>query len=123
MKKNNQNIKDLLFLILLVISFFFLINPLGIIMTTDFEMALLALVSLVVISVLIIAWKENPIDEREETHLLIASRLSFFASAIILLVAIIVQTLQHRIDVWIPIVLFVHLSSKIFAIFYLKYKK
>ncbi len=117
MKKNNQNIKDLLFLILLVISFFFLINPLGIIMTTDFEMALLALVSLVVISVLIFAWKENPIDEREETHLLIASRLSFFASAIILLVAIIVQTLQHRIDVWIPIVLFVHLSSKILPFF------
>lgn len=123
MKKDKQYIKDFVFLILLIISFFFLTNPFNLIMTGEIEMVILAFVSLFIITILIFLWKEDPIDEREENHLLIAGRISFFSTAVILLTAIIIQTLQHNLDLWIPLSLCVLLSSKILTVLYLKYKK
>jgi hypothetical protein len=123
MKKNKHDFRDILFVILLITSFFFLINPFGIIMTNDLEMLVLGVMSLIVVAILVFMWKEDPVDEREEIHLLVAGRVSFFSTASILLVVLIVQTLQHNVDEWIPIILFVLLSSKILSVVYLKYKK
>jgi hypothetical protein len=92
-------------------------------MTNDLEMLVLGVMSLIVVAILVFMWKEDPVDEREEIHLLVAGRVSFFSTASILLVVLIVQTLQHNVDEWIPIILFVLLSSKILSVVYLKYKK
>jgi len=123
MKKNREHFKDLISIILLIGSSFLLINPFGIIMTDQLQMAILALASIVVITFLIFIWKEDPKDEREEAYLVVSSRISFFSVAIVLLVALVVQTLQHMVDIWVTLALFTLLLSKIFSIIYLKNKK
>lgn len=123
MKDKIKNIKDILFLLLLIISTLLLLNPLNIIMTDSISMISIGIISLIVIAVLIFTWKENPKDEREELHLYIASRISFFLVTTLLLVALIVQTFNHNIDPWIPLSLCILLISKIIIIFYLRIKK
>jgi len=123
MKKIKENLKDLVSIILLIGSFFLLINPFGLIMTDQFQMLILALTSIIVITILIFLWKENPKDEREEAYLIVSSRISFFSVAIILLVALVVQALQHMIDLWIALSLITLVMSKILALAYLKSRK
>jgi len=123
MKKIKENLKDLVSIILLIGSFFLLINPFGLIMTDQFQMLMLALTSIIVITILIFLWKENPKDEREEAYLIVSSRISFFSVAIILLVALVVQALQHMIDLWIALSLITLVMSKILALAYLKSRK
>lgn len=123
MKKNKEYLKDFILIIVLIIASFLLVNPFGLIMTDELQMVVLALTCIVVITILIFLWKENPTDEREETYLLISNRIAFFAVSITLLIALIVQVFQHRIDEWIAISLCILLLSKILSIIYLKNKK
>jgi len=123
MKKNKENLKDLILITLLIGSSFLLINPFGLIMTDQLQMVILALASIIVITFLIFIWKENPRDEREEAYLIVSSRISFFSVAIVLLIALVVQTLQHMADVWVTLALFTLLLSKIFSIIYMKCRK
>ncbi len=50
-------------------------------------------------------WRETPEDEREGLHALQAGRTSFLTGAGLLTVGIVVQSLQHTLDIWLPVVL------------------
>lgn len=66
--------------------------------------------------------KEQAKDEREELHILKASRLSYLAGIGTLIVALVVQTLSHNIDIWIILALIVMLVTKLLVRFYSRFK-
>jgi hypothetical protein len=78
-----------------------LINPLGIFMPTMMEMLVVALASLVFLLFVGFVWKEQVLDEREELHRFLAARFAYVVGAVILMGAILVQSLVHDLDPWI----------------------
>lgn len=50
-------------------------------------------------------WRESPEDEREGLHALQAGRISFLVGAGLLTIGIVVQSVQHELDIWLPVVL------------------
>ena len=69
-----------------------------------------------------IVWKENPQDEREGLHRMIANRIGYFTGAIVLLIGIVYQTITHSTDPWLATVLGLMILAKIIAIVYAKHK-
>lgn len=65
-----------------------------------------------------VVWKEETKDERESLHKLQAGQISFIVGAGILIVGIIVQSLQHNIDVWLIITLVGMILTKVFSRLY-----
>ncbi len=65
-----------------------------------------------------LVWRENARDERESLHKMIAGRAAFLAGTITLVIGIVVQTFQHRVDPWLTIVLSVMVLAKILGIIY-----
>lgn len=63
-------------------------------------------------------WKEKALDERDETHRLVAGRVSFLVGASVLVVAILLQSLSHDIDPWLVIALISMVASKVVARIY-----
>jgi len=61
-------------------------------------------------------WRENNKDEREGLHKLLAGRAAFLSGTAMLVVAIIVQSLQHELDVWLVFTLGVMILAKIGAL-------
>lgn len=79
---------------------------------------------LVIIFILLAAtlWKEAPGDERIQLHKLIASRFAYFAAITTLVIAIIYQTTQGKLDAWLVITACVLLLAKIFGTVYAKFR-
>ncbi|MBI3573155.1 MAG: hypothetical protein HY092_03075 [Candidatus Kerfeldbacteria bacterium] len=65
-----------------------------------------------------LAWRERPRDEREEYHRALAGRLAFLAGSGALVTAIIVQSLQHRLDSWLVVALATMLLAKVVGLIY-----
>ena len=81
------------------------LNPFHFYMPSPAAMVLLGAILVLVLLFLSFIWKEQPLDEREELHRLLAGRVAFFAGAGILLLGIIVQGLQHTVDPWLVLAL------------------
>ncbi len=75
------------------------------------------LVALVCVTVLLLVWasfvlSETAVDEREVYLKTQSGRVAYVAGLAVLLVALIVQTLSHTIDPWIPVALAVMVVAK-----------
>lgn len=68
-------------------------------------------------------WKESAIDEREELHRSLASRLSFLTGSSLLIAGIVVQTVNETIDPWLVVTLTTMVIVKLIARAYYTYKK
>lgn len=117
---NKQNLKDAIIGILLLITILALLNPMDILMPSTLQMILIGIFGTLVLTILIFIWRENPKDEREETHILLTNRISFFVVSVSLLIALIVQTINHTLDIWIPLSLGLMLLAKIFSLIYFR---
>jgi len=60
-----------------------------------------------------LALKSAPQDEREESHLLFASRTAYFSGMIILLAGVSYQALTNHVDPWLAGVLAVMIIAKV----------
>ena len=104
-----------LFLVGLLIFF---INPLDLLMPQPLHPFMIpTLVALFIIFAAIL-WKEKPGDEREQLHKLIASRFAYFAAVSVLVISVVVQSLQGKIDPWLVITLCIALLAKILGLIY-----
>ena len=65
----------------------------------------IALLAVLVFGLGIFIWRESPRDEREYAVVVQAGRSAYLAGAAVLTVGVAVQTLQHRIDVWLVLAL------------------
>ena len=104
----------------LVIALF---NPFNLWMTDMATMSVIIL--LVVVTTIFVAyvWNESAKDEREVLHRFYASRLSFLLGMATLIIGVIVQGLNHQIDIWLVLALEVMIFAKIGGRIYTKLKR
>lgn len=65
-----------------------------------------------------LGWREAASDEREEQHRQFAGRISFLSGTGLLVFGIIYQSIQHRLDPWLLIVLCTMVITKLLTRLY-----
>lgn len=112
MKKYKQVLDIVLLLGLTVISLL-AIAPKTFVMPTSLQMVILAIVLGLIALFLVLLWREQPDDERELQNQVLASRSAYFVGALVLICALIIQSLHHDLDSAIPIALFAMIATKV----------
>jgi cobalamin synthase len=112
MKKNKQLFDAILLFGMVAISLV-AIAPDTIIMPSSIQMILLGIVLVLLSGFLVLLWREDPADERESQNQALASRYAYLVGAIILIIALIFQSLNHDIDPVVPIALLGMVATKI----------
>jgi amino acid transporter len=115
--KNTKSlfISEVLLAIAIIIALILLINPFNLIMTSAFTLTIIMILAVALIAFGVFVWREKPRDEREALHGLQASRISYFLGSGVLVIAIIVQSLMHHLDVWLAVALGVMVLAKLFV--------
>lgn len=104
---------DVILLISLAIVSALAIAPETFVMPTAIQMLILTVVIGLIATFLLLLWRENPSDEREADNQAIASRSAYIVGAIVLIVALLTQSLKHQIDSAIPIALLAMIATKV----------
>lgn len=112
MKKYKQ-LLDVILLIGLAIITMLAIAPKKFVMPTSFQMLILAAVLGLLAMFLVFLWREQPVDEREMQNQALASRWAYIAGSLVLIVALIMQSLHHDLDPIIPVALLSMIATKI----------
>lgn len=121
--KNNYFISEVVVAIIMLVLVVALFNPFNIWMNSMVTMSvILALVATFAIFAIFI-WKEKIRDEREELHRFYASRLAFLSGTTVLVAGVVVQGLNHSIDIWLVLALEVMVFAKIIGRIYTRVKQ
>ena len=64
----------------------------------------------------IFVYREKPADEREQMISTVAGKYSYIVGALVLSVGIVVQSLDHDLDIWLPIALGAMVLTKLLTI-------
>ncbi len=89
------------------------IAPKTFVMPSSLQMLILAVVLGLISTFLVLLWREQPEDEREMQNQALASRSAYFVGALVLISALIIQSLAHSIDPAIPIALLAMIATKV----------
>ena len=93
-------------LALAVLAVLFLkVDPFHWFMPTEMQMLLLALFAAAFALYAGVVFREQAKDERESTHLYMASRWGYLIGVVALSVVIVVQDVMHRLDPWLLAIL------------------
>ncbi|OGH12226.1 MAG: hypothetical protein A2776_01755 [Candidatus Levybacteria bacterium RIFCSPHIGHO2_01_FULL_40_10] len=119
--KETQNTEIIISTILILLLIFFL-NPLHILMPDPLltMMIIFLLILFAIFSSFI--FKEKVKDEREALHRFIGARFAYLSGTVILVVGIILQSLNHNVDVFLVFTLIIMILSKIVGFMYAKSK-
>jgi hypothetical protein len=84
------------------------------------NLSMMLILSFVVVFAMFAAllFKENARDERETLHRFIAARSAYFTGTCVLVLGIVVQSLDHAIDIWLIITLTLMILAKIVGSIY-----
>ena len=111
--KNNFK-QEIIVAIIVVVLLVLIVDPLNWMPPVAIMMLLLGM--LVAFLVFIgFVWREKPQDEREAAHRVFAGRIAFLVGTALLVVGTAVQTLQHELDPWLPVILGIMILAKIIA--------
>jgi len=120
--KRNYFISELTISLIIVLLLLLHIRPFSSFMPSNLFMftivALLALFTLFVIFV----WREKIYDEREKLHALIAGKAAFLVGASVMVIGIVVQSLNHSVDIWLVVTLGAMIFTKIIGLIYGQFK-
>ncbi len=111
-------IRELLVSSVLIVLFVLLLNPFHLWMPDPMAFLLVALLIVALGLYVSLVLKERPRDEREQFHILFASRISFLFGMAALALGVIVQSFQHDVDPWLVFVFVVMILGKVAGIFY-----
>jgi cobalamin synthase len=89
------------------------IAPHTLVMPSSLQMLLLAIVLTAVASFLVLLWREQPSDEREAHNQALASRWAYLVGAVVLIIALLVQSFAHAVDPAIPLALLAMIATKL----------
>ncbi len=123
MNKKTKKFTDGLVLVLLAAALMFLVNPFDWWMPSQMEMLLVAVFASVFVFFSAIFWREKAVDERDEVHLFFAGRVAFFVGTAITTLGIIIQSLDHNLDPWLPSILIGMVFAKYAGRFYAELRK
>lgn len=114
----NNFIGEIIISVSLIGLLVFFINPLDILMPQPLHpfMAPFLVVLFIIFSGFL--WKEAPGDERAQLHKFIASRFAYFAVITTLIIGILVQSFNGRVDPFLIIGICIALIAKIFGLIY-----
>lgn len=112
MKKYKQLLDVILLLGLATISLL-AIAPETFVMPSSLQMLILAAVLGFIATFLVLFWREQPDDEREMQNQALASRSAYTVGSLVLITALIIQSLNHELDPVIPIALLAMIATKI----------
>jgi cobalamin synthase len=112
MKKYKQ-LLDVVLLFGLSVIALLAIAPKALLMPSSLQMAVLAAVLGLMAIFLVLFWREQPEDEREIENQAFASRTAYTVGSLVLIAALIVQSLNHTLDPAIPIALLAMIATKV----------
>ncbi|MBP6037821.1 MAG: hypothetical protein KA604_00590 [Candidatus Saccharimonas sp.] len=112
MRKYKQLLDVILLLGLATIALL-AIAPKTLVMPNALQMLILAVVLALIATFLVLFWREHPDDEREMENQALASRSAYTVGSLVLIIALIVQSLDHNPDPAIPIALLAMIATKI----------
>jgi cobalamin synthase len=112
MKKYKQ-LLDVILLLGLSTMALLAIAPKTFVMPSSLQMLMLAVVLGLIASFLVLFWREHPDDEREMQNQAQASRSAYFIGTLVLIAALVIQSLHHNLDPAIPLVLLAMIATKI----------
>ena len=115
-------ISEILVSVILLIFIFLLINPFHLWMPDAVQMMMTLGIALAFILFASFVFHEKVHDEREALHRYIAARFAYLSGTIILVVALVVQSIHHTLDNWLLIALFVMILGKIIGFLWGKIK-
>ncbi len=110
--KNNIKIEIAISSILIALTTL-LLNPFHFWMPNMIHMLTLGITLVVFALFAIFILREKVQDEREAVHRMLSGRVAFLTGSALLTVAIVVQSLQDAVDVWLVIVIVAMVLSKI----------
>ncbi len=96
----------------------FFVNPFDILMPKPLHPFMVPFLIVLFIIFSGFLWKEVPGDEREQFHKFIASRFAYFAVITTLIVGIVVQSFNGKVDPFLIIGICIALLAKIFGLIY-----
>ena len=96
----------------------FFINPLDILMPQPLHPFMVPFLVVLFIIFSGFIWKEAPGDEREQLHKFIASRFAYFAVITALIIGIVVQSFNGKVDPFLIIGICISLLAKTFGLIY-----
>ena len=111
--KKYKPLLDVILLISLATVSTLAIAPKTFVMPTSVQMLILTIALVLIATFLVLLWRESPSDEREAGNQAAASRSAYVVGAIVLIVALLTQSLKHQIDAAIPIALLAMIATKI----------
>jgi len=113
-KKHSEIVIGLLFLI----TMFLCLDPFDWYMPSMAQMLFLVILVVVFAIFSVFIWREGKGDEREMMHRMLAGRFAFLAGMAVLIIAIVIQSLEHQLDHWLVITLGVMVIAKIVGLLY-----
>lgn len=111
-------IKEFILSIALIVLLIVLLNPFNFLMSDAVLMLTVALFVIAVGLIAGLALNERPRDERENVLVHTSARVGYISGIVILSLAIIIESLQHDLDFWLPLVFVIMILSKLIGRIY-----
>ena len=111
--KKYKSLLDVVLLVGLGVITFLAVAPDAIVMPSAIQMLLLAVVLVLISGFLVFLWREQPDDERELQNQALASRWAYLIGSVVLLFALVMQSIRHDLDPAVPIALLAMIATKI----------
>lgn len=109
MKRN----KEIILLVLTLTSLVTLLATRDVAMSDSVLYMIVGLFSVGVMGFGALTWLERPADEREKELNMVASKHAYVASSLVIALGIVVQSLEHTLDIWLPLALAASLGIKL----------
>ena len=111
--KKYKSLLDVVLLLGLGIIAFLAVAPHAVVMPSSLQMLLLAVVLVLISLFLVFLWREQPGDERELQNQALASRWAYLIGSVVLILALVYQSLNHNLDPVVPVALLAMIATKI----------
>ena len=119
---NNSLLNEILISIALVVLLILFLNPFDFWMPNKILM-LMILILIVVFSIFAsFIWREDAKDERQTLHKMIAGRFAFLVGSAVLVIGVVFQSFEHKVDIWLILALGLMILAKIIGLIYGRFK-
>lgn len=115
--KNNLKMEIIISSILVILTILIL-NPFHFWMPNMVHMLMLALTLVIFAFFAVFIMREKIQDEREALHRMLSGRVAFLTGSALLTIAIVFQSLNDEVDVWLVVVLVAMVLSKLLTRIY-----
>lgn len=110
-----NNIKEIISAIGLLVILALLMNPMGIYYSNMMLASFITILILLYIFFSVVVIRDRAADEREEKHQYFAGRVAFLVGTTVMIIGIIMQSISHKIDLWLVVTLIAMIAAKLIA--------